>query len=135
MGMFAAGAESSRAFAQPHLRLPTNLLDQLGELFQPELAMATHLGRIAVCLMSRLRLKSWRCLNVSTTPAGADPSGGRATTTLRPTGEMNFDVRFAAQEDLYGQSVRLWLGMHFQEARLRCLKHYPSPLLRHGSQH
>jgi hypothetical protein len=48
IGIFPSGDEASIAFAQPHLRPPTDILDWLGELFQPEVEMATDLGRIAV---------------------------------------------------------------------------------------
>src|SRR5688572_19601583 len=48
MGMFPACKELSITFAQPHLRLPTDLLDRLGELFHTALEMPADLGRIAV---------------------------------------------------------------------------------------
>ena len=46
-GVLPSGDASSLAVAQPSLRLPTASLDRLGELCEPELAMATHLGRRA----------------------------------------------------------------------------------------
>jgi hypothetical protein len=48
IGMFASGNESPVTFTEPHLGLPTDILDRFGELFQSQLQMATHLGRIAV---------------------------------------------------------------------------------------
>lgn len=48
VGVFAAGQQASIAFAQPHLRRPTDLLEGLRELFPPELSVATDLGGIAV---------------------------------------------------------------------------------------
>lgn len=47
IGLFPACEESSIAFAQPDLRLPTDSLDRFGELFETELEMAADLGRIA----------------------------------------------------------------------------------------
>ena len=38
----------SVAFTQPHLGLPTDVLDGFGLLFQSQLEVATDLGRIAV---------------------------------------------------------------------------------------
>jgi hypothetical protein len=46
--MFPTGDEASRVFAQPYLRLPTDILDWLGKLFEPEWERAAHLGRIAI---------------------------------------------------------------------------------------
>ena len=46
VGVFAAGQQASKALAQPHLGLPTDVLDRLWELFQPELQVATDLGGI-----------------------------------------------------------------------------------------
>jgi hypothetical protein len=48
VGVFAASHQASKAFAQPHLGLPTEVLDRLGELFQPELQVATDLGGLPV---------------------------------------------------------------------------------------
>jgi hypothetical protein len=45
--MFPACAESSRAWAQPYLGLPTAVLARLGELVEAELERAADLGRIA----------------------------------------------------------------------------------------
>jgi len=47
VGVFASGQRASKAFAQPHVRLPTRVLDRLGELCQAELQVPTHVGRIA----------------------------------------------------------------------------------------
>jgi hypothetical protein len=37
VGVFASGQQASKAFAQPHLHLPTDVLDRLRKRFQPEL--------------------------------------------------------------------------------------------------
>ncbi len=47
IGMFSAGQQASKAFTQAHLRLPTDILDRLRELFQPELRVAPDFGGIA----------------------------------------------------------------------------------------
>ena len=48
IGVLAARHELSIPFAQADLRLPTEVLDGFGPLFQPQLEMATDLRRIAV---------------------------------------------------------------------------------------
>ena len=48
VGVFAAGQQASKAFAQAHLRLPTDVLNRLGELLSPELYVATDVGGIPV---------------------------------------------------------------------------------------
>jgi hypothetical protein len=48
VGMFPACYQASVAFAQPHLRLPTDFLDGFGLCFQPELEMPTDFGGIAI---------------------------------------------------------------------------------------
>jgi hypothetical protein len=48
IGVLAASHELSIPFAQADLRLPTEVLDGFGQLFQPQLEMATDLSRIAV---------------------------------------------------------------------------------------
>jgi hypothetical protein len=48
MGVFAACDQLSIAFAQPHLSLPTDSLDGLGQLFEPQLEMPADFGRIPV---------------------------------------------------------------------------------------
>ena len=48
IGMLAARHELSRPFAQPDLRLPAEVLDGFGQLFQSQLEMATDLRWIAV---------------------------------------------------------------------------------------
>jgi hypothetical protein len=37
VGMFAAAHQASKAFTEPHLRLPTEVLDGFRKLFEPEL--------------------------------------------------------------------------------------------------
>src|SRR5882724_2793289 len=48
VGVFASGYQTAIAFAQLHLRLPTDVLDRLRELFQPELQVATDFGGMPV---------------------------------------------------------------------------------------
>jgi hypothetical protein len=48
VGVFASSGQCSVAFAQPHLGVPTNILDGGGQLFQTPLEMTTDLGRVAV---------------------------------------------------------------------------------------
>ena len=48
VGMFPSGHQVAIALAQPHLRLPTAVLDRLWELLQPELSVATDFGGIPV---------------------------------------------------------------------------------------
>jgi hypothetical protein len=45
--VFPPGAQVPIPFAEPHLGLPTDILEAFGSLFQPELEMATHLRRVA----------------------------------------------------------------------------------------
>ena len=47
LGLFASGHEAPGTVTEPHLRLPTDVLERFRELFQPQLQMVTHLGRIA----------------------------------------------------------------------------------------
>jgi hypothetical protein len=49
VGVFALAHQASIAFAQPHLRLLTDVLEGLRELFQPELQVATDFGGVAIC--------------------------------------------------------------------------------------
>jgi hypothetical protein len=46
VGVFPAGQELTRAFTQPYLGLPTEVLDRLRELFKPALQGAAALGGI-----------------------------------------------------------------------------------------
>jgi hypothetical protein len=46
--MFAACTELQVPFTQAYLRLPTNVLEAFREVFQAELQMAAHFGRIAI---------------------------------------------------------------------------------------
>jgi hypothetical protein len=48
VGVFAAGQQASKAFAQAHVCLPTEVLNRRGELLQPELYVATDVGGIPV---------------------------------------------------------------------------------------
>jgi hypothetical protein len=48
IGVFAAGASLAVALAQPHLCLPTDILERRREFFETALEMAAHRGRIAV---------------------------------------------------------------------------------------
>lgn len=47
MRVFPPCAELPRAFTQADLGLPTRVLDRLGELFQAELQVPTHVSRVA----------------------------------------------------------------------------------------
>jgi hypothetical protein len=47
VGMFAPGHEAANAFAQPHLRLPADVLDGFGLLLEPQVYMPTDVGGIA----------------------------------------------------------------------------------------
>lgn len=75
--IFPSGDEASIAFAQPYLRLPTAILNRLGELFQPELEMAAYLGRIAV---------GPGAFNQCPTRMGVARLGDAALTPTLPTG-------------------------------------------------
>jgi hypothetical protein len=46
--VFPPRAQLPIPFAEPHLGLPTDILEVFGYLFQPELEMATHLSRVAI---------------------------------------------------------------------------------------
>lgn len=46
MGASAPGARASIPVAQPPVSFPTEILAAFGHLFQPELAMATHVRRV-----------------------------------------------------------------------------------------
>jgi len=46
--VFAARHQAAVALAEADLGLPANLLDHLGHFFQPQLEVATHLGRVAI---------------------------------------------------------------------------------------
>ncbi len=48
VGVFAACAQLSRAFTEPHLGLPADVLDGFGVLFQSELEMPADFSRIAI---------------------------------------------------------------------------------------
>ena len=48
VGMFPSCHQASNAFAQPHLRLPADILDGVGLLFEPQLYMPTDCGGIAI---------------------------------------------------------------------------------------
>jgi hypothetical protein len=48
VGMFPAGQQASIAFAQPHLGLPTDVLDGFGLCFQSQLQMAADFGGILI---------------------------------------------------------------------------------------
>jgi hypothetical protein len=48
VGVFAAGHQAANAFTQPHLGLPTDVLDWFRERFQPALQVATDFGGIPV---------------------------------------------------------------------------------------
>jgi hypothetical protein len=48
ISVFAACDQLSIAFAQPHLRLPTDGLDGLGQLFEPQLEVPADLSRISL---------------------------------------------------------------------------------------
>lgn len=48
IGVCAACAQLSRAFTEPHLRLPTNILDGFGQLFQTPLQVTTDVRWIPV---------------------------------------------------------------------------------------
>ena len=48
IGVFAACEQLSIAFAQPHLRLPTDGLDGLGQLFEPQLEVPADLSRLSI---------------------------------------------------------------------------------------
>ena len=48
VGVFASGRELAVAFTQPDLRLPADVLDHLGLLFEPQLYMPTDYGGIAI---------------------------------------------------------------------------------------
>ena len=48
IGMFPSGAQLPIAFAQPHLGLPTDILDRLGQLLQAQLEMPADFGRVAI---------------------------------------------------------------------------------------
>jgi hypothetical protein len=47
VGMFSAGHQASNAFAQPHWRLPTAILEGCGLWFEPPLSMPTDCGGVA----------------------------------------------------------------------------------------
>jgi hypothetical protein len=46
VGVCAAGHQASKAFTEPHLRLPTDVLDRFRQLFEPELQVAADFGGI-----------------------------------------------------------------------------------------
>jgi hypothetical protein len=48
VGVFPTGHEAAKAFAQPDLGLPTEILNRFWPLFESHLKMAAHLSRIAV---------------------------------------------------------------------------------------
>jgi hypothetical protein len=48
VGLFAASDQAAVALTPPNLRLPAEILDGFGLLFEPQLQMSTHLGRIAI---------------------------------------------------------------------------------------
>jgi hypothetical protein len=47
IGVFPPCAQLPLPFAEPHVGLPTDILEACGELFQPELEMAPHRRRVA----------------------------------------------------------------------------------------
>jgi hypothetical protein len=48
IGMFASCDEASIAFTEPHLRFPTDVLDDFGLFFESQLHMSAHLSRITL---------------------------------------------------------------------------------------
>ena len=47
MRVFPPCTQVPLPFAEPHVSLPTDILEALGELFQPEVERATHVRRVA----------------------------------------------------------------------------------------
>jgi hypothetical protein len=48
IGVFPSCAQSSLPFAEPHLGLPTDILEAFGRLFQTSWERSTHLRRVAI---------------------------------------------------------------------------------------